>query len=86
MLYRQKVPLPLNHALINPSDSTTQPVTTSSLTTKQKMQPYIHTQQMHMKLEKQSKITFKIRKNKFKKHSITKKPVIMRNKNCFNFK
>ena len=32
MLYGQEVPLPFDHALVNPSDSTMQPGTASSLT------------------------------------------------------
>ena len=48
------------------------------------MQPHNHTQQMHLNLLKKSKITSKMQKYELKKHSNTKKPIMMQNTNRCN--
>ena len=40
---------------------------------------------MHLNLQKQFKITFKMQKNKLKKHSNTKKPIMIQNTNQLQF-
>ena len=85
-LYGQEVPLPFYHALANPSDGTLQPATTNSSKNAAQIQPHDYTQQIHLNLQKQFKITCKMQKNKCKKHSNTKKLIMFQNTIHYNSK
>ena len=86
MLYGQEVPLPFDHALANPSDGTTQPATASSSTNiAQNATAQSYTTNAP-ELAKTIQNYIQNAKKKFKKHSNTKKLIMIQNTNQFNFK